>query len=91
MKDLDSPLTSVDRLWIGSLNPDKKINIGKLPTSKTSLILRLSDLEFQCWWKIQNKATIFFNGASKGNHRAAGASGVIFPSKELYLLTFVGD
>ena len=39
---------------------------------------QILDLDFQSWWKLQNKAIIFFDEASKGNPRAAGVGGVIF-------------
>ena len=36
------------------------------------------DVEFQVWWRKQGKATVFFDGASKGNPRISGAGGVIY-------------
>ena len=43
-----------------------------------------SEKEFSNWWKSKNKATIFFDGASKGNPGKAGAGGLIFsPGKKL--------
>ena len=40
--------------------------------------LRDMDVEFQIWWKAQWKASIFFDGASKGNLGRAGAGGVVY-------------
>ena len=34
--------------------------------------MRLSEMAFSEWWQSQNKVSIFFNGASKGNPRIAG-------------------
>ena len=34
--------------------------------------------EFSEWWKIENKVSIFFDGASKGNPGKDGAGGFIF-------------
>ena len=40
--------------------------------------IQSSEADFLDWWKNKNKVTIFFDGASKGNPRNAGASGLIF-------------
>ena len=40
--------------------------------------IRDSESNFQSWWRTQGKASIFFDGASKGNPRRAGADGVIY-------------
>ena len=45
---------------------------------KTFWQIRHSEKEFSDWWKSKNKATIFFDGASKGNPGKVGAGGVIF-------------
>ena len=42
--------------------------------------IRHSEKEFSDWWKSKNKATIFFDGASKGNPWIVGAGGLIFSS-----------
>ena len=34
--------------------------------------------EFTKWWKRQNKVSVFFDGASKGNPRIVGAWGMIY-------------
>ena len=41
-------------------------------------------MNFSDWWKSKSKATIFFDGASKGNPGKAGAGGLIFhPGRKL--------
>jgi ribonuclease HI len=40
--------------------------------------IRDEDDRFQIWWRSKNIATIFFDGASKGNPGKAGAGGVVY-------------
>ena len=40
--------------------------------------MRLSKKEFSEWWQRQNKASVFFNGASRGNPRIAEAGGMMY-------------
>ena len=40
--------------------------------------VRLSEKDFSDWWQRKNKVSIFFDGASKGKLRNAGAGGLIF-------------
>ena len=48
------------------------------PVIKPFWQIRLSEKEFLDWWKSKNKASIFFDGASKGNPGKAGAGSLIF-------------
>ena len=40
--------------------------------------VRRSEKDFSDWWQRNNKVSIFFDGASKGNPGNAGAGGLIF-------------
>ena len=40
--------------------------------------MRLLKKEFSEWWQRQNKVSVFFDGASKGNLGIAGAGGMIY-------------
>ena len=40
--------------------------------------IRISKKEFLEWWRMKNKVSIFFDGASKRNSRKVGAGGLIF-------------
>ena len=50
--------------------------------------VRLSADIFSLWWKSKGVYTIFFDGASKGNPRIAGASGLIFSSDSEKISSF---
>ena len=67
--------------WLGCSSSSKS-SVLNLFLSKPMLPppwrLRLSSDNFSLWWKSKGVYTIFFNGASKGNRRIAGAGGLIF-------------
>ena len=57
----------------------EKTHLGpRRPVIKPFWKIRISEKEFSEWWQRKNKVSIFFDGASKGNPRKAGAGGLIF-------------
>ena len=63
--------------WLGPCVPgERKDSINKSMKDPTWR-LRLTAGDFLKWWQGTPKATIFFNGASKGNPGTAGAGGLI--------------
>ena len=64
--------------WIGSKLGEKIKNGLSKHIIKTYWQVRLTENEFSDWWQSKNKATIFFDVASKGNPGKAGARGLIF-------------
>ena len=68
----------VELNWLGLKIVDK-IQMGlSRPDIKPFWQVRFSEKEFTAWWQSKNKASIFFDGASKGNSGKVGAGGLIF-------------
>ena len=70
--------------WLGLVKEDKvQLDVCK-PITNPFWHIRIAEKEFSEWWQMKNKFSIFFDGASKGNPRKAGAGGLIFyPSGRL--------
>ena len=67
----------VEYQWVGSSQQEKPLkNFGK-PFIKPKWQMRLLEKEFSEWWQRQNKASVFFDGPSKGNSRIGGAGGML--------------
>jgi ribonuclease HI len=69
--------------WLGPLLPHPRNQLSA--PQEVSLVWKKRDSEatIQEWWRSQKIATIFFDGASKGNPGTAGAGGVIYDSDGL--------
>jgi hypothetical protein len=76
----ENTLLLEEKDWLGVVIPEEKKKITTRPQSTPSWRLRETDAVFQDWWRKQGKATIFFDGASKGNPGKARAGGVIYSS-----------
>ena len=64
--------------WMGLAREDKiQLGLCKL-VIKPFWQIRISEKEFPEWWQMKNKASIFFDGVSKGNMGKARAGGLIF-------------
>ena len=75
---IDGTKLEVEHKWLGSKQVDK-IQMGlSQHVIKPFWHIRLSEKEFSDWWQFKNKASIFFDGASKGNPGKVGARGLIF-------------
>ena len=68
----------VEYQWIGSLQQTKPQNNFGKPFIKPKWKMRLSKKEFSEWWQIQNKVSVFFDGASKGNPGISKAGGLLY-------------
>jgi ribonuclease HI len=77
----DSVLLPEEISWLGAplQRASNKKNPSR-PCSNPEWRLWIPEQDFQKWWKNQGKATIFFDGASKGNPGISGAGGVIYSS-----------
>ena len=64
--------------WLGSRQEDKVQLGSSKPSIKPTWKIRILEKEFSEWWKLKNKVSIFFDGASKGNPRKDGAGGLIY-------------
>ena len=77
------PLNSEERLWaIDFLSPftdNWHTTVQRINCLKWQL--RMSSEDFAKWWLNLGCNSLFFDGASIGNPRLAGAGGVIFYSK----------
>ena len=75
---IDGTKLEAEHNCLGSKQVDK-IQMGlSRPVIKPYWKVRFSENEFSKWWKIKNKVSIFFDGASKGNPEKYGAWGLIF-------------
>ena len=81
---IDGTKLEVEHKWLGSKQVDK-IQMGlSQHVIKPFWHIRLSEKEFSDWWQFKNKASIFFDGALKGNSGKVGAGGLIFyPGRKL--------
>jgi hypothetical protein len=66
--------------WTGTFTFRDRSQTIVRPSKNPSWCLRDKDAAFQDWWRQQGLASIFFDGASKGNTGNAGAGGVIYSS-----------
>lgn len=74
--------------WLGPCMPrERKDSINKLMKDPTWR-LRLTAGDFLKWWQGNPKATVFFDGASKGNPGTAGARGLILSPDKLEKTSF---
>ena len=73
----DIPLSVEERSWLGSLQIQDMKKMLARPIYNPAWKIRMSEVEFQVWWRNQGKVVVFFNGASKGNLGILGAGGVI--------------
>ena len=71
------PLTG-EYQWIGSLQPTKFQKDSSKPFTKPKWKMRLLEKEFSEWWQRQNKVSVFFDGASKGNLGIAKAWSLLY-------------
>ena len=89
-KDKDFLLEATGNIWIVDTNLEAEHNwlglkrVDKIQKSLSNPVIKpygkvkLLEKEFPYWWKSKNKASIFFNGASKGNPRKAGVGVLVF-------------
>ena len=69
-----------EKKWIGTFTFRDITQTIAHPSKTSSWRLRDKDAIFQDWWRRQSIASIFFDGASKGNPGKAEAGGVIYSS-----------
>ena len=75
------PLTPKERIWICNLIGPHKPSLGGTYVRKPNSLrwqIRKNPKNFSNWWTKLECHSLFFDGASKGNLRLAGAGGVIF-------------
>ena len=70
--------STVEYQWIGSSQQEKpQKNFGK-PFIKSKWQMRLPKTKFLEWWKRKNKASVFFDGAYKGNLGIVEVGGMLY-------------
>jgi len=74
----DNSLRSEERAWLEDYTGKARCSANKRPIHKERWQICEPEDNFHKWWKSQDKCTIFFDGASKGNPGMARAGGVIF-------------
>jgi ribonuclease HI len=74
----DHQLQPEEKQWLSPLVPRPSMNLLAPLPANLEWRIRDEDDKFQIWWRSKNTATIFFDGASKGNPGEAGAGGVIY-------------
>jgi ribonuclease HI len=79
LKDENSLLPK-EKNWLGVVITQYRKKIIAHPLSTPGWCLREIDAVCQDWWRKQGKATIFFDGAFKGNPGKVWAGGVIYSS-----------
>eukprot|EP00253_Pinus_taeda_P015281 PITA_15281 len=86
----DSSLLPSEKAWLNLLSPLPSSKVCSLPPPLPSPLWKIREPEeaFQNRWRTQNITSIFFDGASKGNPRTAGAGGVIFFADNLRKVHF---
>jgi ribonuclease HI len=73
-------LLPAEKKWIGTFTYRDRKQISARPYLTPGWRLRDKDAVFQDWWRRQGIASVFFDGASKGNPGNAGAGRVIYSS-----------
>lgn len=74
----DPFLQQVEKRWLGKFEPQPRNSLPSPTLEIPDWKLREADGLFQAWWRAQNRTSIFFDGASKGNPGPSGAGGIIF-------------
>eukprot|EP00253_Pinus_taeda_P009869 PITA_09869 len=74
----DSLLLLEEERWLAPLFPHPQKQLTATHAVNLEWRKRDSEATIQEWWRKQKITTIFFDGASKGNPGAVGASGVIY-------------
>ena len=74
--------------WLGS-NPTQVPKVDCIqPTCPSPWCIRKSGDEFNSWWINSSSASIFFDGASKGNPGISGARGLVYSLDKLLKTKF---
>jgi ribonuclease HI len=76
----ENTLLPEENKWIGTFTFRDRKQTFVCPSITPSWHLRDKEEVFQVWWRRQGIASVFFDGASKGNPGNAGAGGVIYSS-----------
>jgi len=83
-------LEKEEEQWIKSFNLNEHPKKASIETKHENWEIRLKEEEFEEWNRQRRKHLLFFDVASKGNPRAAGGGGVLWPQTKLYNFLMLG-